>query len=727
MKILEKIASRFGYMKSTDIGNIVSQLFITGERNITSDKEYYQLVDAFKSWVYTCIDKIGKSVAMLPLRLYIYRRKGTKIIDPHFKMYLKSIQTQSEKKYYLKQVGVEREEVTEHPWLALMNKPNSIMTRFMLWYETLIRLELGGVCGWYMVKNGLKIPKEIWPLPLTKYARLEPKINPDMTLSEWEYTDGHIIKSFRPDEILFLHYPNPASPYKGMSPLMAQSYPYDIDLFLMQQQRALFDNMAMPGLILSTDQKLIKTQVNEIKSNIVEEYTTALKAGRNMVLHSGLKPVNAALTSRDAMIDEVARFAREKLISSFDLSEGKLGLVRDVNRANMDALNETFINECQRPKCMLIEEAIETFMLPLYDQGLTCDFELPDIERTDQKLVERKQNLETLYSSVNQERAKEGLEAVPWGDVPWIPFTLTQMGTTNNPPPAKEVKPEQKSMTTDFWTDERLEMAWKVFVRRSEHLESLVLGQAQGYFRILQHEVTDRLRDYGRRISGMYAGWSRQKIEKHIADGNNKSIDDININKKREMERISSIFTPVIKILWDESGQARMKDLVSGVFFNVNDPRALVKIGDRMEMFSKEVTGNTFDSIRAILRDGFSEGQPVQTIADTLMQKFESWEKYRASLIARTETISALNSSDLEAVQQAGMDKQLLKHWLSSRDSHVRDTHLEADQRYRANGIPIDETFEVGGDSMLAPGEGNDPAEVCNCRCTLYYTEIKEK
>ncbi len=446
MSIKDKILNIFKKTKETSPpgGPLLSSITTNIFSNFGgTDRPYHQLVDHYVSWVYTCIDKIAKSVAMIPLNLYVYRRDGKKITDlswrPQYRM--ASIE---EKRYILKQLNLQKELITDHPVLDLLRKPNSIMTRFLLWYETMVRLELSGKCGWYMPPNKLGLPQEIYPLPLTKYATLKPKINSFANIEYWIYMDTNIEKKIPPQDLLFIHYPHPASPFEGMSPLLAQTYPYDIDLFMMQQQRSLLENQAIPGLTITTDQKLTKAQVKEIKELIEEQYRGPLKAGDTAIFHSGFKPERLSFSSRDLMIDEIARYTREKIISAYDLSEGKLGIVRDVNRANMEALNTTFLNECLKPKCMLIEEIIETFLLPRYDEGLTCDFELPDTEDKESKLKEREINIRTYFTTINEERAKEGLPPVPWGDRPWAPFNLMQLGESVARIPGETLNPEEE-------------------------------------------------------------------------------------------------------------------------------------------------------------------------------------------------------------------------------------------------------------------------------------------
>jgi phage portal protein BeeE len=736
MKIIDRVASIAGFTRTVEAHRQIEEVkaqtstivssYVTsrGSMGVVPEKTYNQLVDAYKSWVYTCIDKIAKAVAMIPLKLYVYRRQGAKVIDLSWRPNYKALTSNEDRKYFLKEMNLKREEIYDHPFLTLINHPNSFMTRFMLWYETMIRLELGGMCGWYKINNGLGIPGQIWPLPLTKWARLTPQVSSILVLEHWNYQDGNINQQFKPEEILLMKYPNPVSPFLPMSPLMAQTYPYDIDLFLMQQQKALFEHGAMPGLHLTTDQRLNKELVRELKEQIDEQYAGAIRSGETLITHSGLKADKLGQTGREAMIGVVANYARDKLITSFDLSPGKVGLVEDVNRANAEALNATFVNECLRPKCLLVEEVIETFLLPTYDQGLTCDFDLPDLRDKEYELKAMETRLNNYVTNINEERNKIGMDPKPWGDKPWISFTMTQIGTPTPTSPVKEIK----ILNQEFWTEERKEIHWKVFVKRSEVLEWILIEPLRHYFKAQQEEVIARLNESGKSILGQYSGWGRQKVQAHFKE--NKAVSDININKKIEQERIRELVAPRIKEIMKEVGDARVHDLLESlkvtIEFNVNDPAVLKWMGKRMRNFSKEVTGTSFDEIEAILRSGFTEGQPVATIAQTLADKFESWDQYRAPLIARTETIAAMNQADLESVSQLQLEDQLDKHWLTAGDEKVRDTHQKAGKEYGEDGIAIDEDFKVGQDLMQAPGDGRLAEENINCRCTLYYTEKTE-
>ena len=88
--------------------NLISSLW-KGGRSL-EDQSYARFVDAYKSWVYTCVDKISKSVAMIPLNLYVFRQGGRKTIPGSgFYQTLKSFPDPSKRRIFLKAQGMEEE------------------------------------------------------------------------------------------------------------------------------------------------------------------------------------------------------------------------------------------------------------------------------------------------------------------------------------------------------------------------------------------------------------------------------------------------------------------------------------------------------------------------------------------------------------------------------------------------------------------------------------------
>ena len=77
--------------------------------------------------------------------------------------------------------------------------------------------------------------------------------------------------------------------------------------------------------------------------------------------------------------------------------------------------------------------------------------------------------------------------------------------------------------------------------------------------------------------------------------------------------------------------------------------RALILAGD--------INATTLDALRNELALGFTAGESIQQISKRLEGYFTEKAKYRAEMIARTETIAASNEGALHRYELEGIDK----------------------------------------------------------------------
>ena len=127
---------------------------------------------------------------------------------------------------------------------------------------------------------------------------------------------------------------------------------------------------------------------------------------------------------------------------------------------------------------------------------------------------------------------------------------------------------------------------------------------------------------------------------------------------------------------------------------------------------AKSINLTTMDSLRRLLAEGFEAGESIQQLSKRIEGYFETNAKYRAEMVSRTEVIAASNAGAVDRYQKEGIQQ---KEWFAALDERTRDTHAEA----HGQVVGINEDFKVGGDSMPAPGQGSDPSENINCRCTV--------
>ena len=123
---------------------------------------------------------------------------------------------------------------------------------------------------------------------------------------------------------------------------------------------------------------------------------------------------------------------------------------------------------------------------------------------------------------------------------------------------------------------------------------------------------------------------------------------------------------------------------------------------------------------------GFGEGGPDARRVDDVLSTTasERWPN-RATVVARTEAIGALNAGRYDAFQALAEETgdEFEKVWLATTDSRTRPSHAEAD----GQRVPVTEPFMVGGFALDFPGDPNGPPqEVIQCRCTMLLVEPGE-
>lgn len=154
--------------------------------------------------------------------------------------------------------------------------------------------------------------------------------------------------------------------------------------------------------------------------------------------------------------------------------------------------------------------------------------------------------------------------------------------------------------------------------------------------------------------------------------------------------------------------------------------RHLATVTNRLVSVPEEV----FNDIRLDLADAAGRGESIPEIADrirgTLLNAGSQVWRNRATVVARTETVSAYNAGSNDAFQavEEALDIPMEKVWLATDDDRTRPTHKHAD----GQRVPLDDKFTVGGFKLEFPGDPTGPAqEIIQCRCTMLLVEPGEE
>ncbi|MCF8048273.1 MAG: phage portal protein [Desulfarculaceae bacterium] len=392
---------------------------------------------AYQGWVYAAVSTIARRMAGVPLKLH--QSQGL--------------------------------EVTAHPALDLLARPNPLNTGRELRYTLALHLELTGMAFVLVLNNALGRPAELWPLSPADLIEIITGDNTRQPITGFVFNGPEGKRQvYRPSEVLYFRHPSPSSLVYGASPIEAMAHAFDIDLAVRIYQRNFFRNSARPEVVLSTDQRLTEDEARRVLTRWRQKHQGLAHVFEPTVLDGGLKATPLAYSAKDFEFTQLAGWTQDNILAAYGVPAGKLGLVKDVNRANAQGIEVTFNAECVRPRLELWEDVMNAFLLPRYGQDLRLKFDNPVPSDRAQSHKEAMEQLDRGALTINELRASQGRTPVAWGDEPYSPpaqqNTLPAWGGA-----PMELEPEVRASLTQAWP----------------------------------------------RLEGRYAGWSRAKVARELS------------------------------------------------------------------------------------------------------------------------------------------------------------------------------------------------------------------
>ena len=250
--------------------------------------------------------------------------------------------------------------VPDHAFLRLWDRPNERMTPTGRAFRQLsgLYLELLGEAAILVVSRPntpTGQPVELYPI---RPDRLKPIPHPYQWLAGWVYTseDGEAVP-LRPDQIIQVKYPDPSDPYRGLSPLRAAMVDVDTSSFANEWQRQFFQNSALPGGMVVTDDELTSTDFATWVERWNEQHQGVSNAGRVALMDRSAKWVSQQMSMVDMQLAELVLMNRGGIREAFGISKTILGQNEDVNRATALAAQQIYGRYSMKDRADLWTEA----------------------------------------------------------------------------------------------------------------------------------------------------------------------------------------------------------------------------------------------------------------------------------------------------------------------------------------------------------------------------------
>lgn len=297
---------------------------------------------------------------------------------PSWKLYRKAPQD-GRVRYTTADRGTDqRIQVVQHQAIKLWDCPNALQSGFEFREGAQLHEELTGETYWVVdCENALNIPTSIW---LVRPDRMQPTIDEYGALSGWIYTgpSGEQVP-LKLTEVILEKRPDPLDPYRGLGPVQAILPNIQQQRYATEYQRNLFLNGAQPGGIITVPGKLNDQEFDEMVDRWRESHRGVARAGHVGVLEAGATWTPGAVSNQDMQYGELRQANRDELREAWRVHKAMMGNADDVNRANAQTAEETFVAWQVIPRLNRRRDTLNSKLLPMFGvTGENVEFDYDD-------------------------------------------------------------------------------------------------------------------------------------------------------------------------------------------------------------------------------------------------------------------------------------------------------------------------------------------------------------
>ena len=590
-------------------------------------------------------------------------------------------------------------EVVDPELIALFKNPNKYMSCFefkegIMWYLLLT----GNVYIYLHQANALsqrnRKPSEMWLLNPGKMRIVPGK---EDLVSGYVYQNGNDQIPFTTDQIVHIKLFNPNNDYYGMGKIQQDPMLFDTMYAAKRFNWNFFEHGAMPGGIFKTDNLLDENSFRRLKASIDANYRGVENQQKLMLLEAGLNYQSTSLSQTDMAFVEQMKMSRDDIASLFGVPPAKLGYVETASLNNAGAQDITFLRETINPYRMRLMDAFDR-VVKIWNPTWSFWFEDVTKEALDTKITRATNLLNAGLITRNEAREELGYETIdePGMNQILVPFNLAPIGMVTEPDvvPAEPAKapevaaePAKTALIDAKKAINRVQLQiLRQALRSRKRVEKRMVKTATAYFKAQGEAILARFDAGDRKATGKY------DTKALFGPDDDKEIVDSFYND----------FMAAISLGAIDAG------LTGGIDVDTSLKNPAIK--KAIERVSKKITrvnDTTKSTVTDIIDSGLQDGKTITQIRKDIQSAFAEdgvvGGKYRAEMIARTESAAAWDAgatTTYEALGYTTMDV------IGCEDEVVVDG-----QTYGCNskGIPIEDApnieFHPNHTGCFVPGD----------------------
>lgn len=321
---------------------------------------------------------------------------------------------------YRRQTGKGGWETVTNDWVArLLRNPNQAQTSVEFITVMVSSLFYNGNFYAAAQRNNRNEIIALWPLSSDK-ARAAISLEDGSVYydvsSDYKFIQGSDLSALAPArEVLHIKLPSHDSILTGESPVSHAAMTAALNSVLTGNATTFNANSSQGSGILSTDQVLTGTQMQELRAKF-DELTTGVNRGKVPILGGGMKFSAMSISAQDAQFIETYNMTVLDLCRIFRVPPQLLGLESNGAASSVEVL----INQWRASGLLYFAELIEACFERLFglDAKEEIRFDLANISRADSatEMSVLTMGVQNSVFTPNEARNKVGLDSVEYGD-----------------------------------------------------------------------------------------------------------------------------------------------------------------------------------------------------------------------------------------------------------------------------------------------------------------------
>jgi HK97 family phage portal protein len=597
--------------------------------------------------------------------------------------------------------STEIEEITDHPILDLLRNVNPNDNAYDLKELTIKYLDSIGVDYWWLQRGVGGTIINIWPL-MSQCVSIKMSSN-GKRIAGYEYKVNKTTSVFNPKDIVHFKYTSTTNPLKGDSPTRAGEQSIDLNEAMNQYEIASFKNGGNPSMVMEvpTDSTLQPEERKRILANYRSTTGGVKNAGKLFIASGGSKVHEYGHSPKDMNFMGGRKTTLEETCGVYGVPLSFV-VPTEISRDNLRSSITMWMQFTINPKLTSMEQKLNEQFTPNWGENLFLLFDDATPIDAEARLKEIEVKLRMKYSSINEERAKDGIQPADWGDEPVEPQTM-DVEVVDEPKTDDKKVIKREGQTNDLPEPDFMPNVFKINMTMT--------------FKAMQAEVLRNLKAYGK----------PKAIEDEASDAAfAASADDIIssiYNESKWADEIALQAAPFTRGLLINGLVDAMENVKPDAIVNASSPNVLRALDERsvqIRSVSTTVQREIRDDIQASINEGESRSQTIRAVRDN----FDARSK--ADRVVRTETIWAHNEGTVLAWEQSGVVSGV--KWNTATDDRRCPYCRSMDGKVKTlggtwfeKGTSLTVLSDAGKDTTLKFGYESikHPPLHPNCRCQL--------